>query len=313
MARDVWIGLDLGGTALKAGAVSPRGRLLAWREELVDDQAPRAVAARMARVVRSLQGKAGGRLRGVGVGVPGPIDVARGVVTSAPNMPGWRDVPIARWVARATGVPAVIENDANAAALGECWVGAGRGRRSVVLYTLGTGIGGGIVLDGKLWHGAKGGAGELGHVPVEPDGRRCPCGARGCIEAYASARAVVKRFRELRAVRRSRIGGRDAKEICDAARKGDPLARSVVQEAGRYLGLAVAGVVNTLNPEVVILGGGMSAAGGVILSPVRAAVRAHALPLMRKGLRIVSARLGNAAGAIGAAGCALNAFAISAS
>lgn len=313
MARDVWIGLDLGGTALKAGAVSPRGRLLAWREEPVEDQAPRSVAERMARVVRFLREEASGRLRGVGVGVPGPIDVARGVVTSAPNLPGWRDVPIARWVARATGVPAVIENDANAAALGECWVGAGRGRRSVVLYTLGTGIGGGIVLDGELWHGVKGGAGELGHMPVEPGGRLCPCGARGCIEAYASARAVVTRFRALRGTRTTQIEGKDAKEICDAARKGDPLARSVVTEAGEFLGLAVAGVVNALNPEVVILGGGMSAAGEVILAPVRATVRAQALPLMRRGLRIVAAKLGNLAGAIGAAKCASNAFATSAS
>lgn len=314
MPRDVWIGLDLGGTAVKAAAVDPRGRLLAWDEVVLEDRAPKAVASLMSRMAKSLHETAGGRLRGIGVGTPGPIDFERGVVTIAPNLPGWRNVPLARMVGSLVRARTVIENDANAAAYGESWLGAGRGCRSVVLYTLGTGIGGGIVLEGRVWHGQNGGAGELGHVPVVPNGRTCSCGARGCVEAYASAKSVTKRFRSLLARRRrSRATGRDAREICDAARRGDPLAREVIEEAGRFLGLGVAGMVNAINPEIVILGGGMSAAGEPLFGSVRAAVRAHVLAPLRKGLRVVRARLGNQAGAIGAAGCALTAFETSAS
>ncbi|MCC6739693.1 MAG: ROK family protein [Planctomycetia bacterium] len=306
MSLDLVLGVDVGGTAIKAGAVDRRGRMVAKREVATPPGGPRAVVARVAEVAADLQREAG-RARAVGVGWPTPLDPERGVVLFD-NKLGSAGVNVAGLVSRATGRPACIENDANAAALAEYLYGAAKGAGSVVLLTLGTGVGGGIVLGGEVWHGRDGAAGEVGHVKVHPGGRRCLfCGRRGCLEAYAGAQAILKRYRG---------AGNKAdgmKDVVDAARRGERLAVTIVSEMAEMIGMAVADLANVLNPEIVVIGGGVARAGEILFGPIRAAVEREALPNVSKGLRIVPAKLGNDAGLLGAAGCAWRRFGTSAS
>ncbi len=306
MSLDLVLGVDVGGTAIKAGAVDRRGRIVAKREVATPAGGPKAVVARVAEVARELQQEAG-RARAVGVGWPTPLDPERGVVLFD-NKLGSAGVNVAGLVAKATGLRACIENDANAAALAEYLYGAAKGAGSVVLLTLGTGVGGGIVLGGDVWHGRDGAAGEVGHVKVHPGGRRCLfCGRRGCLEAYAGAQAILRRYRG---------AGKKAegmKDVVDAARRGERLAVKIVSEMAEMIGMAVADLANVLNPEIVVIGGGVARAGDILFRPIREAVAREALPNISKGLRIVPAKLGNDAGLLGAAGCAWKRYGTSAS
>ncbi len=246
----------------------------------------------------------------VGVAAPGLADIPAGVILEAANLPGWRDVAVRQHVADAFGRPTAFQNDANAAALGELWVGAGRGARSLVLFTLGTGIGGGLVVDGAVIEGAHSHAGELGHVRVElTQPRPCGCGRLGCLEAYASATSVARRATEALA----RDGDRSllhahpteltARDVFDAAAAGDALAGRVVEETAYYLAVGATNLMHILDPEVVVFAGGMIAAGDGFLESIRSHVRRMAFPTPAQRTLLCYTSLGPDAGFIGAAAC----------
>ena len=316
---DAFIGIDLGGTNLRFGLVDENARIIARRRYGTGAQdGVQAVVERLMEGILALSEKASGlgmKVKGAGVGLPGIID-GQGVVRVSPNLSGWQDIPLRQMLSSALPFPVFVENDANAHALGEAWFGAGKDIKSAVCLTLGTGVGGGIILNGKIWAGADGMAGEVGHVTVEPDGRPCPCGNRGCLERYASATAVVEITAEaLRAGARSSLGklyrndpaALTPEAIADAAEAGDALASRVYAQAGRYLGIASAGLINLLNVERLIIGGGLANAWRLFIGPLReeAAARAFAIPFKR--CRIVRAKLKDDAGILGAAGLALKA------
>ncbi len=305
------IGVDLGGTNVRLalvgdqGIVGPRSRhateVARGREQ---------VFGRLAEAVLGLARgvPAGGRVVGVGIGVPGVIDHAGGTVIASANFPGWRDVPVAGELARLTGLPVVVENDANAAAVGERRYGAGRPFDSFVLLTLGTGIGSGIVLDGRLWRGVSGMAGEAGHVTIDgSDGAvPCGCGNRGCAERYASATAVARMAHEAGLPRHLDAAGVAAL----AARDDEPeaeVAREVFRRAGRALGLLASGLINILNPGAILVGGGMSEAWDLLEPPLRSEILARAHRPMGETTVLARAALGDDAGILGAAGLVLGA------
>jgi len=313
------VGIDLGGTNMRAGVADDTGRVLVKAGEPTRAQTSdgEAILGRLAdlvdRVVREADLTPDDVL-GIGVGVPGPLDPTVGGVKDAPNLGQLDGLPIVGILEEKTGLRTLLENDANAAAWGEFWVGAGRGCRSMVMATLGTGIGGGLILEGQLLRGIDHTAGELGHVSVVDGGRPCACGSHGCIEAYASADSTVRRFRE----ELKRGGGSVLSEvpkkeltcqmIFDAAKEGDLLSLNIAKETGRLLGLLAANVANLLNPERMIFAGGMIGAGDLLFNAIREELDRRAFPVPAKRMRILPAELGGDAGLIGAAGCALNAF-----
>ncbi len=305
------VGIDIGGTKTLSGVVDPQGRVLGRRLMTTPQTGPEGVVQALVREVTGLLSSAGTRredLLGLGVGAPGPLDPATGVVFEPPNLVGWRDVPLARLLRDATGLRVFVENDANAAALGEAWVGAGAGVRDLIYITVSTGIGGGLILNGDLYHGVSGTAGEIGHMTVEPDGPVCTCGRRGHLEAVASGQAIARMAADaVRAGRPTRLSilsppeALTAEAVARAAIEGDPLARDIYARAGAYIGIAVASLVNLLNPAMVIFGGGVSKAGDLLFDPVRRVVRERAFERPAAAVRIVQAALGDHAGVIGAA------------
>jgi glucokinase len=312
----VIIGVDLGGTNVVVGGIPEDGGTpyaLATERTPVQ-QGPEAVVGLIVRMVKQCieetrRAAPGAEVAGVGVGSPGPLDTKRGVVIFAPNL-GWRDLPLRDRIAGATGLPTTLDNDANCAVLGESWRGAAQGARFVVGLTIGTGIGGGIVLDGKLFHGASDVAGEIGHTSIDLNGRRCKCGNYGCIEAYASGAAIAARAVEgLEAGATSRlaeyVGGDltaiDAPVVYRASREGDEFAQEVVRDVARVLGATIASVVNMLNPDVVVICGGVTQAGEQLFAPLREEVRRRAFKPAVEACRIVPGSLPGTAGVYGAA------------
>jgi glucokinase len=273
---DFSIGVDLGGTNLRIAAVSAQGELLekvtlGTKVALGRDH----VINEMCEAIQRLSGKhqATGKFLGAGIGFPGIIDLQTGMLRKAANFPGWENYPARVEIERRLRLAkndarVVLENDARVAALGEQWLGAARGVANMAVLTLGTGIGGGIVLGGKIWHGMNGMAGEFGHVTIEPEGHPCGCGNRGCAEQYASASAIVRMAREAIATGKApalaKAASSDAefsaKSIYDLAIQGDEPARRIFRSFGRYLGLLLAGLVNVLNLEMYVIGGGASSA-----------------------------------------------------
>jgi glucokinase len=306
------IGVDLGGTNIKAGIVNEEGRILDQASIPTGAQeGPDAVIARIVRMVGDLRGKIAGSLLGVGVGSPGPLDPAEGIIYTTPNMPGWENYPMRKKIEEKTRVPVVVENDANCAALAEYWKGAGQGSHTMVLLTLGTGIGGGIVRAGALINGEHIAAGEVGHMVINFDGPKCGCGNHGCLEAYTGAAGIVRRAWEVLekpgtvSILREMAGGDSASltpaMISAAAEKGDGVALSMIRETGRLLGVGVTSLVNIFAPETVLLGGGVAAAGEVLFAAVREEVKRRAMPPENERVRILPAAMGNSAGIVGAA------------
>lgn len=238
----------------------------------------------------------------------GPLDLARGVVTTPPNFPGWRDVPLRAMLEEALGLPVLLENDANAQAYGEYRFGAGRGAHHLLFVTVSTGIGGGIVMDGRLYHGASGAAGEVGHLPLDPDGPPCGAGHPGDLEALASGTAIARAAREALETGRCPILTRivaegrdaDAEAVAEAAQLGDADAGVIIERAGRYLGMGLAGLVNVLNPECVVLGGGLTNIGEPYLAPAKEELARRAFPQALADVRVTVGSLGEQAGALGA-------------
>ncbi len=312
------IGLDMGGTNLRCAAVSPAGRVLFLeRGAARADSAASAVADNIVRQIKSLQTEARRRAMGspraIGVAVPGPLNVYSGVVMAAPHVAAWRAFPLRARLETALGRRVVVENDANAWALGEYWRGAARGYRNVVLLTLGTGVGGGVIVDGRLLHGKSGMAAELGHVVVEPQGLPCDCGSRGCLESYASASGmrnlVVGQIGKRRAYQGRYLdaeGNFSVRALTDAARNRDRVALRAFEVAGRYLGIAIASFLNIFNPELVVIGGGVAGALRFMRPAMTAEMRARAFSAMAAEVRIVRAALGPLGGVVGAAYAAMH-------
>ncbi|HEY6418475.1 MAG TPA: ROK family protein [Candidatus Binataceae bacterium] len=314
------IGLDMGGTNIRTAAVSPAGKVLILRRAPAYATRPAGVVAEnIAANVIALEDLAHrrglGAPRAICVAVPGPLNVFTGVVMAAPHVSSWRSYPLRARLEAILGRKVVLENDANAWALGEFWRGAARGHRDVVLLTLGTGVGGGLIVGSRIVHGQSGMAGELGHVTVEPGGMPCDCGARGCLEAYASASglgALLSRRLGLHA------GAPFPPRFCDdegnfsvrrmtaAARARNRIARELFAVAGGYLGIAIASYLNIFNPDLVVIGGGVAGALPYMRGAMMREVKARAFTAVAREARIVRAALGAQGGVVGAAYAAMN-------
>jgi glucokinase len=286
------IGVDVGGTALKLARLDRRGRVQA--ELTVPTPQPAAPGAVTTAIVEAIERLDPDRLTtAVGVGMPGPTDRAARLARLAINLPGWVDVPLADWLEPRLGRAVTLANDADCALLGEHWLGAARGCRDVVLLTLGTGVGGGVLLEGKLFNGRLGAAAEPGLIGIDPDGPPCSSGNSGSLESFCSIAAL------------RRQGGDDPAALAQRAAVGDPGAREVWERYGRRLGFGITTLVNLFTPERVLLGGGVSAAFDHFGPALQAEVDRRVLPPAREGLEIRPAALGNAAGRTGAASLAL--------
>jgi glucokinase len=289
------------------------GRVLAREHIATPHGGPTAVVRAIrdsARALRAGAGSATATIAGVGVAVAGPTDHERGIIYEPPNIEGWgRETPFGPRLAGELGETVFVENDANAAALGEAWVGAGRGVRDLVYITVSTGIGGGLILDGRLYRGAHGTAGEIGHVIIDPNGPRCHCGNRGCLEMLASGTAIARQARE--AVARGEATSLQRFAACpdeitaaavgDAARDGDPLAFDLYLRAGTRIGIVLSNLLALLNPRMIIVGGGVSKAGDLLFRPAREAIRARVYPHPALDVVVTPAELGDDVGIIGAA------------
>lgn len=305
----VFIGIDLGGTDIKGGLVSGEGKILV--EEKLPTEADRGVdhvIGRMASLIDSLEKKSNGKaVGGVGIGVPGQVNFKEGTVTEPPNLPGWGVVPVKAALEERTGKNVYIDNDANVAALGEFAYGAGQGCSEMLMVTLGTGVGGGLVLNGHIYRGAVGGAGEFGHMIIDTDGPICGCGRKGCIEAFVGTAGILNRMHEqLTSGRDSLLNRMDEekvtpKDISDAAERGDTVASKVLRDTGLYLGVGLGNVANLLNLERIVVGGGIAQAGELLLDAARLKLGEVAHTVSREIINVVPAKLGNKAGLVGAA------------
>ncbi len=297
------LGLDIGGTKMAAGVVDADGRVDGFVVAPTDaERGPRDGLERLFALGRravTASGAATEEIAGIGIGCGGPLDSARGVLIAPLHLPGWTDVPIADLAAASFDLAAVLENDATAAAAAEHRYGAGRGTRNMVYLTVSTGVGGGVVIDGRLFRGSTGNGGELGHVTVDWHGRRClGCGRRGCLEAYASGTSIAERARE------QGMDVASSADVAAAALAGDVVATRVWDETCEALACGITSLANLFEPELVVIGGGVSRAGEQLLGPVRELVHAQAIGPHGRKVGIVQAALGDAVGVVGAAAVA---------
>ncbi len=293
------IGVDIGGTKIAAGVIDPDGQVIERMQRPTPaQQGADAILATVIELVTILR-VAHGEIAAVGVGSAGQVDSASGMVVDAnENLPGFRGLALRDALESALRLPVAVENDVKAAALAEAARGAGRGARQMLLVMVGTGIGGALVIDGQIYRGAASIAGEIGHIPLTlGEGRLCACGRSGCIEAYASGRAISDIYMQLsQSAQRLDVGA-----IAARAHSGDELARSVLSEAGYALGLTLGGLLNTLNPDTLVLGGGVLQAGELFLDPLRDGLHTQALPSMLAACRLRRMKLAHDAVLIGAA------------
>ena len=311
------IGIDLGGTDIKAGLLAANGKLSCRTVVSTRvSEGAKAIAARIAQTIHQVIKKADAEshpredkkeIVGIGLGAPGLIIADSGIIHFSPNFPGWSDIPLLDYITAELGdlnLPLYIDNDVNVMVLGELHHGAGIGYENIVGLTLGTGVGGGVVINRKVYHGSWNTAGELGHTVVQPNGRPCGCGNKGCLEAYAGARHIVERTQQQIASGRKTCLNPERltpKQIAEAATAGDKLAFDIFSETGRYIGIALTSIAHILNPQITIIGGGIAAAGETLLfQHIREEFTKRTMDIPG-GMEIVPARLGNDAGLVGAA------------
>jgi glucokinase len=300
---------DLGGTHLRAATVDARGRIhFRAKQNTPQGTDPNQIVAAVVNAVGDYIKESGvtDGLRAISLVVPGTVNVDTGTVVKAPNLPCLDGFPLAAALTNELGLPAILENDANAAAVGEMWQGAARGCRTIICVTLGTGVGGGIILDGELWRGVDGAAAEIGHMCVDPfGGVACTCGSRGCLEVFASATAIVRMTREasprypdsvLHDVREL-----TAQTIFEAGLEGDELALEIFRRMGVYLGIGLANLINILNPEMIVIGGGVVNGWDLFAKDMMQQVEERAFPLLAARVKIERAKCGDDAGLLGAA------------
>lgn len=306
--KEIVLATDLGGTNLRMAAVDREGEIL-YRTKRETPQTTRAseiVCAIVEAAEECRQAvKAQGMILGVAAAVPGTVNVEKGIILKAPNVPSLNGFRISATLKDELNLPCFLENDANAATVGESWLGASKNVNNSILVTLGTGVGGGIIIDGKVLRGADGTAGEIGHICVEPFGVPCGCGSRGCLEQYASATAIVRLTRELENQypksnlrEKSRLS---ALEIYDAGKQGDELALEVFRQQGFYLGIVLAGLINILNPDVIVIGGGAAAGWDLFIPPTLEQIHGRAYQEPAERAKLVLAKCGDDAGILGAA------------
>src|SRR5262245_32038444 len=310
----LYVGLDVGGTNMKAGVVDDTGRVLSSISLPTEAHRGQEFGLeRMCETIRQAVAAAGLRpdqVAAIGVATPGTMDIPAGVILDPPNLKPWRNVPVRQHVHDVFKVPVAFQTDANAAAFGEYWVGAGRDAHSMVLFTLGTGVGGGVILGDFVLEGEHSHGAELGHMKIEMSSpRQCGCGRWGCLEAYASATAVVRRAAEAlqRDGSRSALhrldGALTARAVFEAAAAGDALAQKLVEETAFYLAVGAVNTMHALDPDMVVFGGGMTAAGEGFLDRIRTHIRELAFPVCAERTQVRYAELGGDAGFIGAAAC----------
>jgi glucokinase len=311
-----YLGIDLGGTSIKSGVVDDQGRPLSWiRVETEAERGPEAGLDRLTEAGRRAVAASGidwDQVAGVGLGSPGTMDIGAGMLLEPPNLPGWNNLPIRQLLSERLQKPTVLQNDANAAAYGEFWTGAGKDAHSLVMFTLGTGIGCGIVLDGLILEGRHSHGAECGHIIIQMENARpCSCGAYGHLEAYASATALVKRALEAleAGATPSRLRELDpealtSRAISEAAEAGDELAGRLMRDTAHYLAVGAVCLMHTIDPDLVLFGGGMINAGESFLNAIRHDIRQMAFPIPAAKARIEYASLGEEAGFVGAAGWA---------
>jgi len=310
------IGIDVGGSSIKSGLVGEDGTVEAFAQHRLErvDEAGLLLNAISGEATRARQQAEalGFEVAGVGVCAPGSLETATGIIHKAPNLPGLDRLPLRDRLTEALAGPIHLANDVNAAALGESCFGAGQGHRHFAMVALGTGIGGGLILDGRLYTGAAGFAAEIGHIVVDPDGPACPCGNVGCLERYAGAAGIVETARRLladgdiesplAALPEDRL---TPEHISEAAAAGDALSRQVLAETGRWLGIAFITLINLLDPECIVLGGGVAQAGAPLFDAIRSTLEGRTMSSTARSVPVVAARLGTQAGMVGAGALAL--------
>ncbi|HEV8369086.1 MAG TPA: ROK family protein [Pyrinomonadaceae bacterium] len=305
------LSVDLGGTHLRAALIDETGKIQSQlkRATPISDKANCIVDA-LVKAAQELTLSQINAIVGASVVVPGTVDKSNKIVVQAPNLPSLDHFGLKHALEERLQIPVFLENDANAAAVGEMWLGAARGARNVICITLGTGVGGGILLEGKLWRGTEGSAGELGHTTVDPfRGPQCKCGNIGCLEMFASATAIVRMTRESLSSYPNTIvrdRGLTAREVYDAAKLGDELALKIFERVGDYLGVGLVNLINIVGPEVIVIGGGVANAWDVFEPPMREQIRKRAFPSLAQDIQIKPAECGDNAGLLGAAHLALN-------
>jgi glucokinase len=318
MSGDLFAGIDLGGTKILVLIGDAGGVVVGTaRVPTLAKQGPESVLARIVEAVHEAAKEAGvdaHALRVAGVSAPGPIDTADGIITDPPNLPGWHNVPLAAILRERLGVPAILENDANCGAVGEHNFGAGRGYKDMIFVTISTGIGGGIIIDNELYAGASGAAGEVGHIGVSVDGPLCGAGHVGCLEAFASGTAIAAGAREMIAAGGLPVTARLAAEspplsaatVYHAGQQGEAEATAIITNAGRYLGIGLASIINAFNPQAIVLGGGLTNMGDTILGPAVETARMRSFAQSFMDVRIVEGELGERVAALGALAVARN-------
>lgn len=309
-----YAGVDLGGTNTKIGILNREGDIL--KSRIIKTLSAEGVDNTLERIWKTIQELAQeldiniANIKGIGLGIPGPV-LEQSIVAFFANFPWERNINIKEKLEKLTGIETKLDNDANIIALGEAKYGAAKGSKSSVTVALGTGIGGGIYIDGKLVSGAKGAGGEVGHMKIVKDGKLCGCGQRGCFEAYVSATGLIREAVSRLTVNKQNLLYKmidgdlmklEAKDIFDAAREGDAFSLDLVDYEAEYLALGIANILNIINPEVVVLGGGVALAGDILLNPMREKMVKYALPVTLEELKIVQGVLGNEAGIKGAVG-----------
>jgi glucokinase len=312
---DKWlVGVDIGGTTVKLAFIDSQGEIIhSWEIDTDKRENGQHIPVDIARSIEQKLNEINqpkSQLVGIGVGAPGPVNAEDGSVEVAVNL-SWKKYPLKGILVRETSLPVVVDNDANIAALGEMWKGAGNGARNVICVTLGTGVGGGIIANGEIVNGVNGSGGEIGHITSVPKGGApCNCGKTGCLETVASATGIVRLAIEALGAEHEISSLKDlykvqesltAKQVFDAAKDGDNTAQRVINKVAFHLGLALGNLANGLNPEKIVIGGGVSRAGDILLTPVKEQFAQFAFPRVAEGAELVIATLGNNAGVIGGA------------